>query len=482
MKQPRVRYFLESNPDRFGQRRRKELVIAEVNAGFIQIVNGKPKYGRFKVSLEERIEPENFGYERENFKFNRFVLDAYSSKTKNNSLLLKMNRFENNVILVYNYFLANQEQPTAEEFKQELLTRLGRKERYKAIVTKPTLREAIAKVIDDENKMSPSASDKNRAATIKTYNTLLHHIERYEHVTGKTLELDNFNKETYMHFWKIQNDIVKGVIKCEIDAQRKVATTSYGMLSSSANKCQNVMKTLLIRTGYSIPLNFNEKGLIAKKTSNRKSLYLTEDELIKVMEYKAKDEKLILTQDYVILSSLLGMRYESMSEAYDKSIEIGKSDAGDFFYIHSKQNKTNTEAYIPLFEPAKKVIERHNGKFPKFPANSKINKSIKELLMTIGLDRMEQTQYFPFLDEPFSMYEPVYELISTHDFRKTFYTNLSILNVPESTIDLVTHPSKSSQKMSKVYNKSTLLDRARKFHYEVSTRLKHNKSSVYFFE
>jgi hypothetical protein len=461
-------------------RTRQELVMAEVNAGFIEIIDGVRKYNRFKISLEERIKPEFFGYQTDNFKFNRYVLDTHSNRTKNSSLTLKMNRLENDVSVVYHYFLANSELPSAEEFKHELLTRMGRTLRYKEIHTLPTLKEAIAKVIDDERKMLRSASDKKRENTIKTYNTLLHYIERYEHVTGKTLNLNEFNKQTYLHFWKIQNDIVKGLIKCEIEGQRKVATTNYGMLSSSANKYQNIMKTLIKRTGYEIPLDFDEKGLIAQKTSNRKDLYLTSDELKRIINYKPTDSRLIQAKEYIILASMMGMRYESMFEAFDKPIETNESNSGGFHYIHSKQNKTNTEAFIPLFQPAIEILRKHNGRFPKFAENSKINKYVKELLKEIGIIRKEKLKFHPYLDEPFEVEKPIYNLISTHDFRKTFYTNLSILEVSEGIIDLVTHPSKSSSKMRRVYDKSTLLDRARKFYNEA--RIKCEKQSIFYFE
>ena len=481
MKQPRIRYFLEPNPDKFGMRRRKELVMAEVNAGFIEIVNGKRKYNRFKVSLEERIEPEHFGFEKDNYKFNRYVLEGFANRTKQNSLLLKINRFENDVHTVYHYYLTKSEQPTAEDFKQELLSRMGRTERYKVTQTLPTFKEAIAKVIEEEDQMLQSARDKKRGNTIKTYNTLLHYIERYELVTDKTLELHQFDKQTYLHFWKIQNDIVKGAITCNIEGQRKVATTSYGMLSSSANKYQNIMKTLIKRTGYPVPLDFDEKGLIAQKTSNRKDLYLTKDELERIISFKSTDPKLNLAQDYIILACTMGMRYESMTEAHDKSVEVNESNSGSFYYIHSKQNKTNTEAFIPLFKPALDVLRKYDNKFPRFPDNSKMNKYVKDLIKQIGIERKEKLTHIPYLDKPFIEEQPIYELISTHDFRKTFYTNLSILNVPESTIDLVTHPSKSSAKMARVYNRATLLDRARKFFDEVKYRTK-SKSNIYYFD
>jgi integrase len=241
------------------------------------------------------------------------------------------------------------------------------------------------------------------------------------------------------------------------------------------------MKTLIKRTGYSLPLDFDEKGLMAQKTSNRKDLYLTKDEIEKIIKFKSTDPKLKVAQDYVILACTMGMRYESMNEAQGKSFEANESNSGSFYYIHSKQNKTNTEAYIPLFKPALDVLKKHDNTFPKFPVNSKMNKYVKDLLQQVGINRKEKVTYIHYLDKPFIEEQPIYELISTHDFRKTFYTNLSILNIPESTIDLVTHPSKSSAKMAKVYNRATLLDRARKFFDEVNYRTK-SKSKVFYFE
>ena len=110
----------------------------------------------------------------------------------------------------------------------------------------------------------------------------------------------------------------------------------------------------------------------------------------------------------------------------------------------------------------------------------KVKNNYLAILKELGIDRKEKLTIIPYLDKPIIEEEPIYNLISTHDFRKTFYTNLSLLNVPESTIDLVTHPSKSIAKMSQTYNKSTLLDRARKFYNE--TKVKCEKESMYFFD
>ena len=229
--------------------------MAEVNAGFTEFKNGKLKYKRFKVSLEERILPENFGFQKDNFRFNRYVVENYANRTKQNSLLLKINFFENQVSTVYHYFLSNGLKPNHDEFKGELLIRLGR---IKQISTEelPTLKEAFQKVIEREAEVLKSAKNKKKDNSLKPYKTVITYIERYESVTDKILEINSLDKKTYMSFWRIQDRILKGDIICELEGHRKIATTRYGMLASSANKYQKAMKYLVENSGYTVPLDY----------------------------------------------------------------------------------------------------------------------------------------------------------------------------------------------------------------------------------
>lgn len=51
--------------------------------------------------------------------------------------------------------------------------------------------------------------------------------------------------------------------------------------------------------------------------------------------------------------------------------------------------------------------------------------------------------------------EPMNALISSHDCKGTFYSNLYALNIPEMIIDNITHPDrKPKNAMAKIYNKT----------------------------
>jgi hypothetical protein len=479
MKRPRVRFFIEGKKS---FTRRNERVFGEVNAGFIKIIEGKKKYERFKISLEERIDADDFGYQHENYKYSPTVLNKYVNRTGDNALMQKINRFENLVIEVYNYFLSQNQTPTASRFKHEVLIRLGRFER-EVHVSKPVyIKDVIDGVISDEEKMLNSSVNKKSENTLKVYRTVSGYLARYEKVKGTRLKLNEFTKDTYLDFWRVQDDILKGVIKVKIDGKKEIVTSPYGFLSSSVNKYQKAMITLFKRGKVEPPLDLTDKSLIARKVSNKKDFYLNMSELKLIIESKPMNEKDVWSKHYIIIASLTGMRYESMSEAGGKSIKEYVIGDKNFFYLESKQNKTKTEAFIPLFKPVLDVLGEYGNRFPKFPSNPKMNKYIKDYLSNIGINRKIELKIVPYIDASFSEIRPISDMFATHDCRKTAYTLLATHGVKESTIDLITHPSSKRGKMSNIYNRATLLDNAVKFYREVEERQPKLEEEVFSFQ
>jgi hypothetical protein len=70
------------------------------------------------------------------------------------------------------------------------------------------------------------------------------------------------------------------------------------------------------------------------------------------------------------------------------------------------------------------------------------------------------------------------DLISSHDCKGTFYSNLYALNVPENAIDNITHPDrKPKNAMARVYNKTNMLTKTKLFVDEILKV----KSDIYTF-
>lgn len=254
---------------------------------------------------------------------------------------------------------------------------------------------------------------------------------------------------------------------------------------SSINKYQKTFMRLLrlaIIDGINVNLNVNNANLIVTKSPATKDLYVTETDLSKIWNYQPTTNEMQLAKDYLMLASLTGMRYESMEVANLETVETFKDGSYNFSYFHSKQNKTETECYIPLFAPAMEILKRYNNKFPTFPANPIVNEDIKELFKLVGINAQQTITNVTYKSGTLIETKPANEVISTHDCRKSFITNLFLAGGAENIVMAVTHPDKKpAHAMSAVYNKSTLLDRAKQFYNEINRVNKTKPSQLYKF-
>jgi predicted class III extradiol MEMO1 family dioxygenase len=93
-----------------------------------------------------------------------------------------------------------------------------------------------------------------------------------------------------------------------------------------------------------LSLNVYDENLVLESADFRKYIYVEED------LQKAKD--------YIVISSLTGMRFESMKDSINSEAKVFKDDNYNFKYSHSKYNKTSIEVYIPLLKPVLDIIGR----------------------------------------------------------------------------------------------------------------------------
>lgn len=481
MKKPKIRYTLESKSKDTEKRIKPELIIAEVNAGFITYIGNKRKYGRFKYSLEANILPKNFGLAKENFRFNQGVFEKYSKS--NRSVKTAMEAFERVIDTLHSNYIVNKIYPSPIEFKKDVEILMGRKERETKFI--PTVYEFLQeKIKTDTENIDSSKKEEIKPNTIKTYKTLGNYIENYESVTKAPLTFDRLNETTYWNFWDIQDEILRGVIEINIEGRaRKQQIKPMGFLVNSICKYQKTLIKLLRdakKKGIETRLNLDDENLVLEEKPNSKDFYIDEKNLLKIINAEVTSKELTQAKDYVILSSLLGMRYESMEDAYGTPIKKNKENKYEFLYIHSRQIKTGTEVIIPLMKPVQEVIKRHNNQFPKFASNQEINRWIKELFATLKISSIEKVIYHTYKLGIIPEEKPISEIISTHDFRKTFYSNLLLMNVEERFIDNVTHPDKAkANAMGGVYDRTKMLDKAKQFYDEINRVNKIKKSKIY---
>jgi len=479
MKNIKTRYYLEPKAKHVDDRINPELIMVEISYGYALINSqGKKRHTPARFSLQENILPIKFGKKETNFKFDDGVFKKAS--VNNSTVKTKMLQFEGALNEISNEYILKKEVPTPKELKGKLAIKLRAE-----VVEEPKLSildYLHGKIEKERENSGKSMKRSKRANTIKTYVTVSHLIENYQIATNEKLAFEEFNETKYWGFWDVLDDILKDKIKVlNPNQKRKQRKQSFGYLVVSIRKYQKSLLTTLkeaVKEGFKIPLDVHDANLILKNVDAVKDFYVETDLIKKIIKSDVTfDEKLQNAKDYFVIASLTGMRYESMNEAQRAEIQTCNDTKYNFNFIHSIHNKTSTQVYIPFLKPVQEIIDRI-GRFPKVALNSEINQNLKLLFEHLKLNKLEDVTRVTYRSGTIKTKEPMSNLISTHDCKGTFYSNLYALNVPEIVIDNITHPDrKPKNAMARVYNKTTMLTKAKLFIDEIEKI----NSDVYFF-
>lgn len=478
MKEPKVRYYLEAKTKDNNNRLSKELVMAEINYAYRSLDgNGNVRLKPYRFSLQATILPANFGKAENNYKLDDEIFRKFS-KT-NATVKNKMAQLESALIELNNYYIHNLITPTPAEFKHELNIKLNRVKRE--VRTEMSILYYLNKrIIADRADLLINKKDKIKENTIKTYVTVSHLIENYQLATNDTLQFKSFDSVKYWNLWDVLDDIVKDKIKVINPNQpRKQRKQVFGYLSVTVRKYQKLLLHTLKdanKEGLKVPLDVFDTNLILENSEASKRFYIEETILKKIIAAKLDaDNELQLAKEYIIIGCLTGMRYESMCDTQNATIKTCNEKGYKFDYIHSIQNKTSTEVFIPLLKPVQEILKKH-GEFPTFKSNSKMNEALKKLFTFLNINRLEEVTKVTYKSGTIKTKEPINKLISTHDCKGSFYSNLYEAGVSKTVIDTITHPDKPEKNaMAKVYNKVDMIVNAKFF----VDAIQNNKSVLY---
>lgn len=469
MKNIKTRYYLEPKAKNVDERTKPELIMAEISYGY-SIVNsqGIKRHKPVRYSLQENILPSKFGIKETKFKFDEAIFKKATSS--NSTVKTKMLQFEGALNEIANEYISKREVPTPAELTIRLTSKLRTE---MDVVPKLSILDYLLTKIEKETENSGKSMKKSkRINTIKTYVTVSHLIENYQIATNEKLLFEDFTEAKYWQFWDVLDDILKDKIKvAHYNQKRKQRKQSYGYLVVSIRKHQKTLLTTLkeaTKESFKIPLDVYNPNLILKDVGATKDFYVETVLIKQIIEADvAFDRKLQIAKDYFVIASLTGMRYESMVEAQRAEIQTCNDGKYNFDFIHSVHNKTSTQVYIPFLKPVQEIVNR-NGKFPYVPSNPEINEYLKLLFRHLRLNRLENVTKVTYRSGIISTKEHMSDLISTHDCKGTFYSNLIALNVSEAAIDNITHPDrKPKNPMARVYNKTNMLTKAKLFVDEI---------------
>lgn len=472
MKPAKVRFYLEPKHADVHKRLSEELIMVSISYGYSRRTNsGKIRHLPCRIALEAKIQPRNFGKADTGYKFDPIIFEKHSRTNK--TVAIKMNRLKEEVWKLESHYASKAVMPTPEQLRDDLLVSLNRKDRVdsSAISILQFLKDEIVRY---ETGSGRYGIGKIQESTIKTYRTLRTLIEDYQIATGETLQFEEFTVDKYWDLWIISDDILRDVRQViNPNRSKKQTKREEGYRLNSIRKYQDALLKTLKKAkefGFTPAFDITKNGLKLPSKEASKNIYITCDEIEILLKADVSyDPTLHKVKNFILISCLTGMRYQSMSDTCNQQIRLCAERDFNFQYIVSKQQKTGTEVYMPLLEPVVNILQEYEGKFPKWPANGSINKKLKQLFEEVGIDTIVTETIATFSQGVITYEKPKYQLISAHDGRRSFITNLELLNANRDVVDQMTHPDKTPKNpMRKIYDKRDLMSKAKDFVNEIN--------------
>lgn len=169
------------------------------------------------------------------------------------------------------------------------------------------------------------------------------------------------------------------------------------------------------------------------KSTQKKIIFLTWDELNRLREFKIPSNKQALerVRDVFLFQCFTGLRYSDV-------FNLRRSDIkGD--HIEVTTVKTSDSLIIELNNHSKAILDKYkdvpfeNDKVLPVITNQKMNDYLKELAEMTGIDEPVRQTYYKG-NERIDDVTPKYALLGTHAGRRTFICNALALGIPPQVV------------------------------------------------
>lgn len=169
---------------------------------------------------------------------------------------------------------------------------------------------------------------------------------------------------------------------------------------------------------------------IKTKQYKTEIIYLTKEELEKILNTRGLSESLENARDWLLISCYTGqrvsdfMRFEKEWIRYEMNRQGEKKPLVEFTQV-----KTGKKMTIPLSKSVIDVLDKRSGNFPRAISGQKYNTYIKEVCKVAGLNQQvygsKKVETFPgskVYRKDTGLFEK-WELVSSHIGRRSFATN-----------------------------------------------------------
>lgn len=319
--------------------------------------------------------------------------------------------------------------------------------------SRPTLFNLIDRFVSGEIKGKKGRE--HREGTLDNYAACKAHLMAYQEkynyrVDFDTITLDFFH--SYTNFLKKHYTYQPGG-----KTSQKVKGLSHNTIAKDITFLKGFLnKAVSLGLSSNLVHKHDDFSFSEKETD---AVYLKENELIDLFNFKIDNSKLEHTKDLFTFGAFTGLRFSDYSNV--KPENIIKED-GDL-YIKIRTQKTGELVYIPCHPIVLQIFEKYSerpNRLPKTLSNQKFNDYIKDVCKLAGMTEKGRLTTDPDKE--------LWECISSHTARRSFATNLFLEGIEPKIIMKIT--GHKTEKAFNAYIRVSKLDTAKKLSAHMKKR------------
>ena len=251
-------------------------------------------------------------------------------------------------------------------------------------------------------KKANDGSQGLKPGTIKGYNTFRGVLMNFEESISLRLKFNNLDE-----------NLAEDFLKWMID-EKKYAKSQVGRLMM---RLKSLLKEAVLKN---IPVSINPE-IIGKGFNYKPEKIInviTEEEFIKISQLKDLSESIDNVRKWILIGLMVGQRVSDLLSLNKHQIRFDESSIA---MIDVKQAKGGTVVTVPVKNEIVVSILKH--KFPYRISDQNFNKYMKEVCKKAGLTDVVTGYKFNALSKRKELVEkPKYELLASHDLRRSFAT------------------------------------------------------------
>jgi site-specific recombinase XerD len=247
-------------------------------------------------------------------------------------------------------------------------------------------------------RLSP-ARKKLKISTLYSFRTTKKIAEKYFKLNNLDLKLGDFNQSC-----------LDGLSNYLIDEEGWSLNTHAKLMMDFLQIFKYAVKLKRL------PVNFLADLAFDTRTEKTDSIYVTEDEILQLLEVKDFDDpEHELVRDVFVIGCFTGMRFSDYSVLDPAAIRDNR--------LSFIQAKTGAKVTIPIHSIVNTILSKYSYVLPTVPPNNKFNAIIKKVGEKLPCLHVPFTKQITYKREQTEIVRMKYDYLQTHTARRSFCSN-----------------------------------------------------------